>query len=83
VHNVIHVVQEDPKIWVKGGPVLEFDGGDDLIFMTSPVSGFEMIDGQSVALTDREAESALFNAVANDKLAAHSTLRHHTADTGE
>lgn len=50
---------------------LQFRGlrSDDLTFLTSPFSGTDMIDGQSVVLSDREKAIALYNAMGSDKLA--------------
>jgi LCP family protein required for cell wall assembly len=42
---------------------------DDLVFMTSPFSGTDTIDGESVVLSDKDRASALFNAVAEDTVA--------------
>lgn len=42
---------------------------DDLVFMTSPHLGTDMIDGQSVIVSDKEKASSLYNAVTNDEVA--------------
>lgn len=41
----------------------------DLVFMTSPHQGTDMIDGQSVIVSDREKAASLYEAVANDRVA--------------
>jgi LCP family protein required for cell wall assembly len=46
---------------------------NDLTFMTNPTSGTDTIDGQSVVLSDKEKASALYNAMAEDKMAAWVT----------
>jgi LCP family protein required for cell wall assembly len=43
----------------------------DLTFMTSPYSGFDTIDGQSVVVVDRTKALALYDAVAKDKVAQY------------
>lgn len=43
---------------------------DDLTFLTSPFSGTDTIDGQSVVLSDRPKAIALYNAIRDDKVAA-------------
>jgi hypothetical protein len=52
---------------------LQFRGlrGSDLTFMTSPFSGFDTIDGQSVVVADKAKAAALYTAVANDQMAAY------------
>jgi hypothetical protein len=52
---------------------LEFHNlrGSDLTFMTSPFSGFDTIDGQSVVLSDREKALKLYDAVAKDTVAQY------------
>ncbi len=42
---------------------------DDVTFITMPVSGTELRDGQSVAISDREAAGKLFRALATDDVA--------------
>jgi anionic cell wall polymer biosynthesis LytR-Cps2A-Psr (LCP) family protein len=42
---------------------------DDLVFMTSPFSGTDTIDGQSVVVSDKTKALALFDAVARDRVA--------------
>jgi LCP family protein required for cell wall assembly len=41
----------------------------NLKFMTSPISGFGMINGESVVLSDKTKATALFDAVSKDKVA--------------
>lgn len=41
----------------------------DLVFMTSPHRGTDMIDGQSVIVSDKEKAASLYEAVANDRVA--------------
>lgn len=50
---------------------LQFRGlrSKDLTFLTSPFSGTDMIDGQSVVLSDKPKAIALYNAIAADKMA--------------
>jgi LCP family protein required for cell wall assembly len=43
--------------------------GDNLKFITSPNTGGDTIDGQSVVVSDREKASALYQAMADDKMA--------------
>ncbi len=43
--------------------------GDDLVFMTSPNSGTDTINGESVVLSDKQRGSALYDAVAKDCVA--------------
>ncbi|SFF78720.1 cell envelope-related function transcriptional attenuator common domain-containing protein [Actinoplanes philippinensis] len=43
--------------------------GENLTFLTSPNSGSDTIDGQSVVVADREKALALYKAVADDKMA--------------
>jgi LCP family protein required for cell wall assembly len=52
---------------------LEFHNlrGTDLTFLTSPFSGFDTIDGQSVVLSDRQKAVALYRAVVNDTVAQY------------
>ncbi len=52
---------------------LEFHNlrGNDLTFLTSPFSGFDEIDGQSVVLSDRPRAAALYEAVVTDKVAQY------------
>src|SRR5207244_3135053 len=45
--------------------------GSDLTFMTSPFSGFDTIDGQSVVLSDKTKASALYEAVVKDAMAQY------------
>jgi LCP family protein required for cell wall assembly len=45
--------------------------GNDLTFLTSPFSGFDTIDGQSVVLSDREKAVALYQAVVKDTMAQY------------
>ena len=45
--------------------------GKDLTFMTSPFSGFDTIDGQSVVLSDKPKAAALYEAVVGDKVAQY------------
>jgi LCP family protein required for cell wall assembly len=42
---------------------------NDLVFMTSPYSGTDTIDGQSVVVSDKTKALALFDAVARDQVA--------------
>ena len=42
---------------------------ENLVFLTSPTAGTDMIGDQSVVLSDREKASAMYDAVANDTLA--------------
>jgi LCP family protein required for cell wall assembly len=42
---------------------------ENMVFLTSPTAGTDMIGDQSVVLSDRENASAMFDAVANDTLA--------------
>jgi LCP family protein required for cell wall assembly len=44
-------------------------GSKNLTFMTSPYSGFDTIDGQSVVIADKTKALALYDAVAHDRLA--------------
>ena len=50
---------------------IQFRGlrSQDLVFMTSPFSGTDTIDGQSVVVSDRTKALALFDAVARDQVA--------------
>jgi LCP family protein required for cell wall assembly len=41
----------------------------DLVFLTSPHRGTDMIDGQSVIVSDKEKAASLYEAVANDRVA--------------
>ena len=41
----------------------------DLVFMTSPHLGTDMIDGQSVVVSDKEKASSLYQAVIDDRVA--------------
>jgi LCP family protein required for cell wall assembly len=52
---------------------LQFRGlrSSDLTFLTSPFSGFDTIDGQSVVVADKDKATALYTAVANDQVAAY------------
>ena len=43
----------------------------DLTFMTSPFSGFDTIDGQSVVVADKDQAAALYSAVAHDQVASY------------
>jgi LCP family protein required for cell wall assembly len=43
---------------------------ENLVFLTSPTAGTDMIGDQSVVLSDRQKASAMFDAVANDTLAS-------------
>jgi LCP family protein required for cell wall assembly len=43
----------------------------DLTFVTSPFSGFQTIDGQSVVVADHDKASALYDAVAKDTVAQY------------
>jgi LCP family protein required for cell wall assembly len=43
--------------------------GDDLQFVTSPNTGSDTIDGESVVVSDREKALAMYQAMANDKMA--------------
>jgi LCP family protein required for cell wall assembly len=43
--------------------------GEDLRFLTSPHLGSQMIDGQSVVVSDREKALALYQAMSADKMA--------------
>ena len=43
--------------------------GDDLIFLTSPHRGTDMINGESVVLSDREKALAMYQAIADDRMA--------------
>jgi LCP family protein required for cell wall assembly len=45
----------------------------DLTFLTSPFSGFDDIDGQSVVVADKEKAAALYSAVAHDQVASYLT----------
>jgi LCP family protein required for cell wall assembly len=42
--------------------------GDSLTFLTSPYSGTDTINGESVVLSDREKAVALYDAMAQDKM---------------
>ena len=42
---------------------------ENMVFLTSPTAGTDMIGDQSVVLSDREKASAMYDAVANDTLA--------------
>jgi len=50
---------------------LQFRGlrSDDLTFLTAPHSGTDMIDGESVVVSDRERAAAMFDAMAKDTMA--------------
>jgi len=52
---------------------LEFHNlrGNDLTFLTSPFSGFDTVDGQSVVLSDKQKAVALYRAVVNDTVAQY------------
>lgn len=43
--------------------------GENLTFLTSPHRGSQMIDGQSVVVSDRERALSLYQAMAKDKMA--------------
>lgn len=43
--------------------------GDDLQFLTSPNAGTDMIDGESVVVSDREKALAMYRAMASDTMA--------------
>jgi LCP family protein required for cell wall assembly len=43
--------------------------GDDLTFMTSPHAGTDMVNGESVVLSDREKALALYEAIGKDTMA--------------
>jgi anionic cell wall polymer biosynthesis LytR-Cps2A-Psr (LCP) family protein len=43
--------------------------GDNLKFITNPNAGTDTIDGQSVVLSDKAKASALYQAMADDKMA--------------
>src|SRR5262249_53901694 len=45
--------------------------GNDLTFLTSPFSGFDTVDGQSVVLSDRPKAAALYDAVVKDTVAQY------------
>jgi len=53
----------------------------DMVFMTSPHKGTGTIDGQSVVLSDREKALSLYQAVANDQVAAWVTQNKPTPTT--
>jgi LCP family protein required for cell wall assembly len=61
-------VDEDFKLL---DTALQFRGlrSKDLTFLTSPYSGTDDIDGQSVVLSDKPKAIALYNAIASDKMA--------------
>jgi LCP family protein required for cell wall assembly len=52
---------------------LEFHNlrGSDLTFLTSPFSGFDTIDGQSVVRSDKTKAAALYEAVVKDTMAQY------------
>jgi anionic cell wall polymer biosynthesis LytR-Cps2A-Psr (LCP) family protein len=52
---------------------LQFRGlrSSDLTFFTSPFSGFDTIDGQSVVVADQDKDAALYTAVANDQVGGY------------
>jgi LCP family protein required for cell wall assembly len=54
---------------------LQFHGlhSSDMTFLTSPYSGFDDIDGQSVVVADKERAAALYSAVAHDQVASYLT----------
>lgn len=43
---------------------------DDLVFLTTPHLGSQMINGESVVVSDKQRASALFDAISRDELAA-------------
>ena len=65
---------------------LQFHGlrSKDLTFMTSPFSGFDTIDGQSVVVADKDKAAALYSAVANDQVGElpRRSLRRHPVPAG-
>jgi LCP family protein required for cell wall assembly len=52
---------------------LQFRGlrSSDLTFLTSPFSGFDTIDGESVVVADKDKAAALYGAVANDQVGSY------------
>lgn len=44
--------------------------GDDLVFLTNPHLGTDMINGESVVVSDREKALAMYQAIAADRMAA-------------
>jgi LCP family protein required for cell wall assembly len=51
---------------------LQFRGlrSDDLVFLTNPHKGTDMINGESVVVSDREKALAMYQAIAADRMAA-------------
>src|SRR5262249_49507467 len=43
----------------------------DLTFLTSPFSGFDTIDDESVVIVDQDKANALYRAVAHDQVASY------------
>jgi len=54
----------------------------DLTFLTSPFSGFDTIDGQSVVVVDQTKAKALYSAVANDQVASYLAQASATPSPG-
>jgi LCP family protein required for cell wall assembly len=54
---------------------LQFHGlhSSDVTFLTSPFSGFDTIDDQSVVVVDKDKAAALYSAVAHDQVASYLT----------
>jgi hypothetical protein len=50
---------------------IQFHGlrGENLQFLTSPHSGTDMINGESVVVSDREKALAMYQAISADKMA--------------
>jgi LCP family protein required for cell wall assembly len=63
---------------------VEFRGlrGSDLTFLTSPFSGFDTIDGQSVVRSDRARAAALYQAVVTDRVARYLATASPSASPG-
>lgn len=55
---------------------------DDLTFLTSPFSGFDTIDGQSVVVVDQDRAAALYDAVAKDQIARYLAAASATPGPG-
>jgi len=54
----------------------------NLTFMTSPFSGFDTIDDQSVVVVDQDKAKALYSAVAHDQVASYLTQASATPSPG-
>jgi LCP family protein required for cell wall assembly len=54
----------------------------NLTFMTSPFSGFDTIDDQSVVVVDQDKAKALYSAVAHDQVATYLTQASATPSPG-